>query len=350
MPGVRKARISLAVVAALKPGDMVWDSAVRGFHAVRNADGSVTFRVKARVKGRQRKITIGRQGVWTPDRARDHANELLVAAKKGEEPASHQKRQGGNRVTFAMASKRFLDEYGPRLKPRTREVYEAILRLHVVPEFGTMSVRGLEAADVEALHQKMAATPRNANHAVAVLSKLMNWAETVRLRDRRSNPCEGIAKYKETKRKRFLSDEEYGRLGTALDRALETGVESVYVVGAIRTIIYTGGRRSEILGLRWDEVVASRRVLNLADSKTGAKSILLNREALEEIGKMPRVGGNPYVFAGERIGKRFTSLKYCKKSRRRFKCFAGFREEVLERKFQVIKRELAKAVRMQIGR
>jgi integrase len=303
-----RARIGLAVVSGMKPGDIVWDTAVRGFYAVGNADGSVTFRVKARVRGRQRNITIGKSGVWKPEKAREHANELLVKSKKGEEPAKHQVRGGGDRLSFKAAKERFLAQHGSHLKERTREGYEAILDLHLVPAFGTMSMRGIDEADAMSLHQNMAKTPRNANHALAVLSKMMNWAESVGLRDRRTNPCENIKRYKENKRKRYLSDEEYGRLGQVLDEALSSGSESVYVVGAIRVIIFTGARRNEILSLRWVEVDEARRVLNLDDSKTGSKSILLNREALDVIGKLPKVEGNPYVFVGERIGRHLVNI------------------------------------------
>jgi integrase len=40
--------------------------------------------------------------------------------------------------------------------------------------------------------------------------------------------------------------------------------------------VFKGARRNEILTLRWDHVDLERGWLNLADSKTGAKTIYLN--------------------------------------------------------------------------
>jgi hypothetical protein len=44
----------------------------------------------------------------------------------------------------------------------------------------------------------------------------------------------------------------------------------------VRLLVFTGVRLNEILTLRWDHVDLERGWLNLADSKTGAKTIYLN--------------------------------------------------------------------------
>jgi len=75
-----------------------------------------------------------------------------------------------------------------------------------------------------------------------------------------TNPCRGVRKYKEKKRERFLSRDEYRRLGQALAEAemeAEAGVEgavSPYAIAALRLLMLTGCRLNEILTLRWDQV------------------------------------------------------------------------------------------------
>ena len=51
---------------------------------------------------------------------------------------------------------------------------------------------------------------------------------------------------------------------------------------ALRLLIFTGARLREILHLRWEHVDLGRGLLLLPDSKTGRKTIVLNRPALDD--------------------------------------------------------------------
>ncbi len=65
-------------------------------------------------------------------------------------------------------------------------------------------------------------------------------------------------------------------------------------------LILTGARLREILKLRWQHVDLERGLLLLPDSKTGAKSIVLNAPALAVLAGLERVGA--YVIAGQSAG------------------------------------------------
>lgn len=75
---------------------------------------------------------------------------------------------------------------------------------------------------------------------------------------------------------------EYARLATAL-RDYEA--EQPLYVAAIRLLIFTGARCGEIEQLRWEWVQEPR--LMLPDSKTGAKIVYLNRQAIDLIAALP---------------------------------------------------------------
>ena len=72
---------------------------------------------------------------------------------------------------------------------------------------------------------------------------------------------------------------------------------------AIRLLIYTGCRLSEIMTLQWDYVDLEARTLNLPDSKSGAKKVFLGRPACELLGNAPRLPGNPWVITGSRSSR-----------------------------------------------
>ena len=63
-----------------------------------------------------------------------------------------------------------------------------------------------------------------------------------------------VKRFKEEKRERFLSAEEFQRLGKILDEILEDGSETRSAVAAIRLLMLTGCRHSEIQKLRWDHL------------------------------------------------------------------------------------------------
>jgi integrase len=71
---------------------------------------------------------------------------------------------------------------------------------------------------------------------------------------------------------------------------------------AIRLLVFTGARLSEILKLRWDWVDIERGEARLPDSKTGAKTLHLPPPALEVLNSLPRINGNPFVIVGQKAG------------------------------------------------
>jgi hypothetical protein len=66
-------------------------------------------------------------------------------------------------------------------------------------------------------------------------------------------------------------------LDGALAQAEEQRLTSPYIVTAIRPLVFTRHRLTQILILRQDYVDLERGFLNLTDSKTGAKTIYLKQ-------------------------------------------------------------------------
>jgi integrase len=120
-----------------------------------------------------------------------------------------------------------------------------------------------------------------------------------------SNPCRHVEKYAEHKRERMLSAEEFSRLADALSAS----TRSPYALAAIKLLVFTGGRLSEILGLKWEWIDLERGEVRLPDSKTGAKTLHLPPPALTVLADLPRVQGNPHVIVGHIRGARLVNLE-----------------------------------------
>lgn len=308
MADTQSARITKAVIGRLAPGETVRDTEIKGFGARRQKD-SISYFVKTRINGRQKWLTIGRHGnPWTPETARKEALRLLAQTVSGRDPSRERPREVSKR-SFAEVASSFLSTYGRRLKPSTLETYGYLIRLQLIPAFGTRPVEQISKADVASFHAKWADKPRTANHALAVMSKIMSWCERQGLRPEGSNPCLGLERYKERRRERFLTPDELRRLGRVLDEAEETRSQNLFVVAAIRTLILTGARLSEVLTLKWDYIDTGRRLILLPDSKTGAKPIPLNQPTINLLERLPRVRGNPYVFVGHVKGSHLVNIQ-----------------------------------------
>ena len=81
-------------------------------------------------------------------------------------------------------------------------------------------------------------------------------------------------------------------------------------MAAIRLLMLTGCRLSEIMTLRWEDVSLQAGELRLRDSKTGAKRVHLGGPAVAVLRGMERKEGNPWVIAGRRPGTRIASLHF----------------------------------------
>lgn len=289
----------------------LWDSEVKGFGVRVRAGGAKTYIVRYRpgAGGRNaplRTLTIGRHGaLWTPDKARGEAKRLLGLVEDGGDPAAELIAQR-EAPTVTELCARFLAEHcATRLKARTAFEYRRLAERFIVPVLGKRKAAEVTRQEVARLHHSLHTTPYQANRALAFLSKMFNLAEVWGIRRDGSNPCRHIAKYKEHLRERMLSADELARLGSAL--AAYDG--SPYVVIAVKLLIFTGARLSEVLGLKWEWIDFENGEARLPDSKTGAKTLHLPPPALAILAETPRIEGNPFVIVGGKPGARLNDME-----------------------------------------
>src|SRR6516162_1790411 len=110
------ATISIRAVEALRAGDALWDAAVRGF-GVRRQQDAATYVVKYRTGGRQRFLTIGPHGRWTPEKARREAKRLLGLVAEGRDPAD-EKAQAALRAADTLGL--IVDQYLQHAKQKQK--------------------------------------------------------------------------------------------------------------------------------------------------------------------------------------------------------------------------------------
>ena len=285
-----------------------WDRKLPGFGVRVYPSGSKVYLVQTRAGGKSKRVAIGRHGVITSDQARAKATQMIARIKAGEDPNPEAAKPA---PTIAELAERYLVEHVEvRCKPRTVEACRWLVKKFVLPDLGKMAIDAVDREHIAALHHKHRDTPYQANRILEVVRKMFNLAEAWGLRKDGGNPCRFVQKYKEKKRERFLTDEEFHRLGQVLNEIEGDGSETLSAVAAIRLLMLTGCRLAEIQTLSWDDVNLDAAEIRLRDGKTGARMVPLSGAAVSVLSALPRPDDNPWVIVGKKPGAHLTDLQH----------------------------------------
>jgi integrase len=316
--GVIRAKLTLRLIdsASAKASDQViWDTEVKGFGIRLRAGGAKTYLVQYRFGGQSRRYKIGLHGSpWTVETARARALAVLGQVVGGVDPQAV-KLADRKALTVAQLCDLYLVEGLATRKESSVIAARSDIDNHIKPLIGAKRASLVTREDVDHLllavaqgktARRMQTRTRGlsrvrggkgaANSAVRTLSAAFGFAVArgVRL----DNPAWRVRRFPEKKLARFLSPEEMASLGEALVAAEVLGVESPQAIAAIRLLILTGCRRSEVLTAQHDYVDRFHHCLRLPDSKTGAKVVHIGPAALKVIDDLERVAGNPYLLPG----------------------------------------------------
>ncbi|MEO1359986.1 MAG: tyrosine-type recombinase/integrase [Pseudomonadota bacterium] len=304
-------RITQRTIQKLKPRAsryVVWCEDLKGFGVRVGTSGNKSFVAQYRVEGRERKTTLGRTDKLKVEQARRMAQSLLGSAARGVDEVQD-KQIASSAPTIQMLGEKFLDEYVPyHLKPSTQADYKRSIEKFIIPELGDKKVASLTRQSIAAFHHGLAATPYQANRVLGTLSIMLTQAEIWGMRKEGVNPCLRVKRFKEKKRERFLSPEEFSRLAEALDEEAKT---APIAAAAFRLLILTGCRLGEIQKLEWDDVDYARSEIQIpeAKSKTGSRTVYLSEQGISVLRAIPRLPDNPYVIHGKTTGNYLTDLQ-----------------------------------------
>ena len=281
----------------------------------RNPAGARTWIVEYRpgAGGRavaKKRISLGSADTLSPERARDAAKTLLASVRLGADPNADRAEERAAK-TIRELRDLYAADVDPIRKRRTVQLYRGYWNGHILPALGNMVARKVTKQDVTRLHRSIGSSHKaTANRVVTLLAHFYGWAASGGYVPRGFNPCEGIERFGESGRERFLSSEELSRLGAALETAETTGVGwkresggplskhapksaeyrqtriAADAADAIRLLLFTGARLREILHLEWQHYDKQRQLLLLPDSKTGRKTIVLGAPAVETLDRL----------------------------------------------------------------
>jgi integrase len=155
--------------------------------------------------------------------------------------------------------------HGPHVRPKTKQFYEAAIRLHIVPAIGSKKLKDLTPEDVRKMLRSVTAS-RNKQQAYQTLQLGLKAAMVNGLVKR--NVCEAVIKPKHLTKTRdaFTVDEAKTIIRAAID--IEASRDATQGEPAVATryaaAFLSGARQAELLGLEWNRVDLEKRTMDLS--------------------------------------------------------------------------------------
>ena len=291
----KRKRLTDVGIARLRPEKReytVWDSQVAGLGVRVRPSGSRIFVYRRKSADGVRKMSFGPATLRKVEEVRcaclSVASESIEADMPSRDPAP----LFGDFVAGPWKAACY-----DRCKSSTQIGFKSNLKRHLLPVFGPRRLDRIARVEVIRWFEDYSRTaPGNANHALNLLRQILNHAIACGHID--ANPARGIQCNPGKKLTRFLSREEIARLHRVLDRYAKGSASQAQQADIIRLLLFTGCRRSEIVYLRREEVKSER--LELRDSKTGPRTVLLNAPARDILERRMQQANGPWVFPSVR--------------------------------------------------
>ena len=284
-------RLTNAGIARLRAGPReytVWDTEVAGLGVRVRPSGSRTFVYHRRTEGGVRKMSFGPAALRSIKEVRRACMEAAAGAADTDDASRRKVPLFRDFVAGRWKTERF-----ERCKSSTQRGFRSMMNRQLLPVFGARRLDRITRAMALRWFETYSRTaPGNANHALDLLRQILNHA--VACGHVSTNPVRGMRRNPGRKMTRFLSREEIARLHRTLDRYAEGSASEGQQADIVRLLLLTGCRSGEIVHLRREEVKDDR--IELTDSKTGPRTVLLNAPAREIVARRMQQGNGPWVF------------------------------------------------------
>ena len=269
------------------------DQRQAGFRIMVTPTGTITFQCRAWSSEHDRPITrtLGKYPALTITKARKLCADTLAEIQSGKD-LEKIRRDKAAEMTLDAVFERFLTNYA-KVHKRSWKDDESRYRLYIRKPFGNRKLPEISTAQVRSWHRKLSTSvaPATANRALALLRRVYNVQAP-----EKSNPCVGVQQFREQSRERFLQPSELSKLFDAIQREQNDTMRDYILMS-----LYTGGRRANVMGMRWKDVSLDLELWRIPgdESKNAEPMIVpLVQEALEILQRRKASTASVFVFPG----------------------------------------------------
>lgn len=280
----------------------IYDQRTPGLCLMVTKTGAKSFYLLTKFEGRTRRYGLGTFPTVSIEQARKLAQQNIVKILNGIDPMEDKRQARTRSMTIAQLWEWFLETHA---KPRKRSWRDDEVRYekHIKPSLAHRPIEKLTRSDVAALHRRLAQdhAPATANRVVALLSVMFNKAREIDYKG--GNPCEGVERFRETSRDRFLSADELPRFMSAIEDEQTPEMWRHYFT----LLLLTGARSGNLKSMRWSEVDLSSGTWRIPQDKAKAGETILvhlSTMAVSILQERQQTVKGPWVFpaAGSKSG------------------------------------------------
>ena len=259
MPNVTFTEVRVKALRPRKSAYDIRDAKLKGFGVRVLPSGAKRFFVHTQHRGQRIWKLVGDANVMRLAEARTSADSVLTAIRCDIDACA-----AAVAPRFETVAEAVFRRHAHIWKTKTLYVNRCYYRRQLLPWFAGRPIADIDPRDVQRWFASLRITPVAADRSMPILSVILKEAELMGYRPEDSNPCRGIRRYKRKGRERNLSDNEVRRLAARL--SAHEG-ECPMEVAAVRLLLLTGCRKSELRTLRWSDY--REGCLFLRDTKTG---------------------------------------------------------------------------------
>ena len=286
-----------------------FDTEIKGFMLEHRAGGGATFYFRYRDATRRVRMNhIGqlKRIALADARAKAHAMRQMVG--EGGDPMVERHRFRDVPTLAELVEERYMPYV--KMRKRSWETDECMLRLHLLPHFGEFRLNRVTRSDVVAMHHELRQkgyAASTCNRMLVLLKFIFNCAIRWDILPSGANPCVGVEPFEDRgARERYLTQAEAHRL---FEELASNG--NVQVTQVVALLLLTGARKREVLDARWEHVDLRRHLLTVPVSKSGRpRHIALSDAAVGLLESLPREEDMPWVFFNPKTRKPPVSIFY----------------------------------------
>lgn len=253
------------------------------------ANGVKSFTWYRKINGEPVRLLLGTFPAISVEEARTLAKEKAHEQANGRDPRAD-RRTRQQELTMGDLIAHWL-EYAKAHKRSWAEDVRMCDK-YVAP-WAKRKLSAIRKTDVQAMHLRLAkdSGKYTANRAHELIRAMYNRAKDIGYEG--ENPALGIKRFAEEKRDRFLHANELGAFFTALQAEPNPMIQHFFLL-----LLLTGGRRSNVQAMRWDEIDFSTALWRIPETKSGKPVVVpLTTAALSVIhARREANGNNEWVF------------------------------------------------------
>ena len=254
---------TLDIIAPAPTGKRLYfyDIKIRGLELMVTEQGSKSFKVYRKFNGKPVRVTLGKYPEMTVENARNEAQRVIAEMLKGSNP-NEDKKNVRSETTFGDMFCVFMERHSKQNKKTWKEDESSVNNL--LSKWFPKQLSSITKQEVQLVHEKIKNENGlyRANRMLArirvIYSKAIEWGWVG------INPAQGVKKFKEKSRDRFLHPDELPRFFESVETEPNTTIKDYIYIS-----LFTGARKSNVLGMRWEDINFERKEWLIPETKNG---------------------------------------------------------------------------------